>query len=110
MIENRIDIYGDNRFPEHSKVREACRGIVIRDGLILLTYEVNTDQWFTLFQRTRIFTAKEYGVLLGTYSDHIAIDEVIRKEFFSKIEDAINDHGGTITIYDTIDLQLARKP
>lgn len=46
MIENRIDIYGDNRFPEHSKVREACRGIVIRDGLILLTYEVNTDQWF----------------------------------------------------------------
>ena len=28
MIENRIDIYGDNRFPEHTKVREACRGIV----------------------------------------------------------------------------------
>ena len=46
MIENRINIYGDNRFPEHTKVREACRGIVIRDGLILLTYEVNTDQWF----------------------------------------------------------------
>lgn len=46
MIESRINIYGDNRFPEHSKVREACRGIVIRDGLILLTYEVNTDQWF----------------------------------------------------------------
>ena len=46
MIENRIDIYGDNRFPEHTKVREACRGIVIRDGLILLSYEVNTDQWF----------------------------------------------------------------
>ena len=46
MIENRINIYGDNRFQEHTKVREACRGIVIRDGLILLTYEVNTDQWF----------------------------------------------------------------
>ena len=26
------------------------------------------------------------------------------------IEDAINDYGGSITIYDTIDLQLARKP
>ena len=46
MIENRISIYGDNRFPEHTKVREACRGIVIRDGMILMTYEVNTDQWF----------------------------------------------------------------
>ena len=30
-------------------------------------------------------------------------------EFFSKIEEAINKYGGTITIYDTIDLQLARK-
>ena len=41
-----IDIYGDNRFETFSKIREACRGIVIRDGMILLTYEVNTDQWF----------------------------------------------------------------
>ncbi|MCI9272113.1 MAG: class I SAM-dependent methyltransferase, partial [Dorea sp.] len=30
-------------------------------------------------------------------------------KFFSKIEEAINKYGGTITIYDTIDLQLARK-
>ena len=42
-----IDIYGDNRFAEYTKTREACRGIILRDGLILLTYEVNTDQWFT---------------------------------------------------------------
>ena len=48
-------------------------------------------------------------MLLGTYSDHIAIEETIRNEFFSKIEEAINRHGGEITIYDTIDLQLARK-
>ena len=41
-----IDIYGDNRFETYTKTREACRGIVIRDGKILLTYEVNTDQWF----------------------------------------------------------------
>jgi len=41
-----INIYGDNSFAEHSKVREACRGIVVQDGMILLTYEVNTDQWF----------------------------------------------------------------
>lgn len=41
-----INIYGDNRFAQYTKIREACRGIVIRDDLILLTYEVNTDQWF----------------------------------------------------------------
>ena len=68
-----------------------------------------TDIQYKLFYRTRTFSAKEYIKLLGTYSDHIAIEESIRKEFFSKIEEAINRHGGEITIYDTIDLQLARK-
>ena len=68
------------------------------------------DIKYALFHRTRIFSANEYGALLGTYSDHIAIEESIKKKFFSKIEDAINSHGGSITLYDTIDLQLARKP
>lgn len=68
-----------------------------------------TDIQYHLFYRERVFSAKEYIELLGTYSDHIAIEKTIRKKFFSKIEEAINRHGGTITIYDTIDLQLARK-
>lgn len=68
-----------------------------------------TDIRYELFYRQRVFSAKEYVELLGTYSDHIAIEETIRTKFFSKIQDAINDHGGEITIYDTIDLQLARK-
>lgn len=41
-----IEIYGENRFPEHTKVREACRGIVIKNGNILLSYEVKSDQYF----------------------------------------------------------------
>ena len=69
-----------------------------------------TDIRYALFYRTRTFSAKEYSTLLGTYSDHIAIEETIRTEFFSQIEKAINRYGGEITIYDTIDLQLARKP
>lgn len=68
-----------------------------------------TDIQHKLFYRTRIFSAARYRQLLGTYSDHIAIDEPIRNAFFSKIEAAINRHGGTIAIYDTIDLQLARR-
>ncbi|MBQ8150565.1 MAG: class I SAM-dependent methyltransferase [Clostridia bacterium] len=69
-----------------------------------------TDIRWALFHRTRTFTAAEYIQLLGTYSDHIAMDEPIRREFFSAIEQAINRHGGLFTLYDTIDLQLARKP
>lgn len=69
-----------------------------------------TDIRCSMFFRTRTFSAKEYTALLGTYSDHIAIEEKVRTEFFSKIEEAIDRHGGKITIHDTIDLQLARKP
>ena len=62
------------------------------------------------FHRTRTFSAAEYRTLLGTYSDHIAIEETIRTAFFTEIEQAIQRRGGTITLYDTIDLQLVRKP
>ncbi len=69
-----------------------------------------TDTRYSVFHRTRILTASEYRALIGTYSDHIAIEDSIREPFFNAIEDAINRHGGSITIYDTIDLELARKP
>lgn len=69
-----------------------------------------TDIQYATFHRTRTFSAKEYIALLGTYSDHIAMDELVRNVFFKEIEAAIGHHGGTFTIYDTIDLQLARKP
>jgi len=42
-----INILGQDRFEQHTKTREACRGIIICEDKILLTYEVNTDQWFT---------------------------------------------------------------
>lgn len=67
------------------------------------------DIQYALFHRERVFSAGEYIQLLGTYSDHIAMEDTLREAFFARIEEAIEQHGGTITIYDTIDLQLARK-
>ena len=68
-----------------------------------------SDIRYELFYRERVFSANEYIELLGTYSNHIAIEESIRTEFFAKIKEAINNHGAIIKIHDTIDLQLARK-
>ncbi|WP_291582439.1 class I SAM-dependent methyltransferase [Clostridium sp. UBA6640] len=68
------------------------------------------DVSYRLYHRTRTFTADEYTSLLGTYSGHIAIEQRARMKFFDEIREAINNNGGIITIYDTIDLQLARKP
>ena len=69
-----------------------------------------TDIQCRLYRRTRVFSAEEYIQLLGTYSDHIALPENVRLPFFQAVQDAIEAYGGTIHIYDTIDLQLARKP
>ena len=69
-----------------------------------------TDICYKLYHRTRTFSAGEYTALLETYSDHRIIEEKTRRAFFAEIECTINRFGGQITIYDTIDLQLARKP
>ena len=67
------------------------------------------DVTYKLFNRIREFSAQEYIQLLGTYSDHIAIESSIREKFFNEIEKAIEAYGDTIKLYDTLDLQLARK-
>ena len=107
------DIYDEyyNKFhnKKHKTITEYTEEQAKARAMIASKYGF-TDIRYALFYRERILSAKEYIELLGTYSDHIAIEEAIRRRFFSKIEEAINSHGGTITIYDTIDLQLARKP
>ena len=69
-----------------------------------------TDTRYLLFHRVRTLSAAEYRMLISTYSDHITIEESVRERFFGAVEDAINRHGGSVRIFDTLDLQLARKP
>ena len=113
LAEEIDEVYGEYYYKFYNKKLEALTEYseeqAIQRAKIAEKYGF-VDIKHALFHRTRTFTASEYSKLLGTYSDHIAIEESIRKEFFSKIEDAINNHGGYITVYDTIDLQLARKP
>ena len=113
-LSEEIDrIYGEYYYKFYNKKQEVpteyTQEQAIQRAKIAEKYGF-VDIKYSLFHRTRTFSANEYSKLLGTYSDHIAMEEDIRKEFFSKIEDSINNHGGSITIYDTIDLQLARKP
>ena len=38
-----IDIVGQNYFGSYQKTRTACRAIIIKDDMILLSYEKNND-------------------------------------------------------------------
>ncbi len=45
MNDNHIDIFGENYYGSYKSTRYGCRGIVIQDGNILLSYETKVDQW-----------------------------------------------------------------
>lgn len=63
-----------------------------------------------LYYRTRIYSPDEYTSLISVYSDHIVLEESKKAGFYNGIKAAIESHGGIITLFDTIELNLARKP
>lgn len=65
---------------------------------------------FHLYEMEKDFTAGAYMELLRTYRDHMALEEENRKGLFRGIHEAIIRHGGIMTVYYTVDLELARKP
>lgn len=69
-----------------------------------------TQEDYKLYYRERTYSARDYISLIGIYSDHITLDESVKPAFFDGIRRAIEKHGGSITLRDTIELNLARKP
>ena len=69
-----------------------------------------TDTRHALYRVTKDFTADEYMELLRTYPDHMKLPDDDRTKLFDGIRGAILRHGGVMTVYYTMDLELARKP
>ena len=69
-----------------------------------------TDTQYHLYHMTKDFRADEYLSLLRTYPDHMKLEAGRRSALFDGIYQAIIRNGGTITVYYTMDLELARKP
>jgi hypothetical protein len=55
------------------------------------------------------YTSNKYIQLLGTYSDHIAQPEETKAILFTKIKEAIDNHGGIISIPYEVKAYFARK-
>lgn len=94
--------------PSDKKPREFseqdCRKYV--DALVENGFE---DVEYKIYRRTRTLSTEEYIGLLNTYSDHRSLNKDLKLNFESEMRKAINDVGGYINIYDTIDLYLGRK-
>lgn len=101
-----IDIVGDNYLGKWNKTRTACRGIVIENSEILLSYESVTGQWMIPgggLEENESETdccirevAEETGILVNTSECMLEIDEyyenwkLINKYFICKVKGTAN--------------------
>ncbi|WP_054941553.1 class I SAM-dependent methyltransferase [Paenibacillus ihuae] len=67
------------------------------------------DVVFKLYHLTRRFSSNDYIALLNSYSDHRSMPSATKELFEAEIKEAIIKFGDVISVYDTIDLYLARK-
>jgi hypothetical protein len=58
-IMKTVEILGANRFEKYTKTRDGSRAIIIEDGKILLTHELNSGWWLL-----------PGGGIKGTYRDY----------------------------------------
>ena len=62
------------------------------------------------YYRTRTYTTSEFLAYLATDEDHLMLSETKREAFFNEIRKTLMRYGDKVTLYDTIDLQIAKKP
>ncbi len=69
-----------------------------------------TDVSSKRYYRTRTYTTSEFLDYLATDEDHLMLSETKREAFFNEIRKTLMRYGDKVTLYDTIDLQIAKKP
>ena len=87
-----IEILGDNKHENFSKIIEGCRGIIIRGGQILLSYSKKIDQYMipgggleegeSLSQCCIREIAEEVGVVADPRVHFLRLDEYYNEYYF----------------------------
>lgn len=87
-----IEIFGENKYPEYTKVREGCRGIIINEGKIILSYEKSIDQYMipgggledgeSLTECCQRELREEVGVISLPHIHYLRLDEYYKDFYF----------------------------
>lgn len=87
-----IEIFGENKYAEYTKIREGCRGILIQNGNILLSYEKNEDQYLipgggieaeeTLVECCKRELAEETGAVVDPHTHYLTLEEYYHEYYF----------------------------
>lgn len=101
-IQKLYDIYMPEVTKSSQSYEERCSGIQWE-----FNYYGYNDTVQKLYKGHRCFDADGYIGLLHTYSNHMALPQSVREEFFAKIHELICVYG-IIEIEDTVDLHMGR--
>ena len=87
-----IEILGENREPVVKKVVEGCRGILIHEGKILLSYYKKEDQYLipgggredreSLADCCKRELAEETGIIVDPRTHYLTLEEYYHEYFF----------------------------
>ena len=87
-----LEILGDNRDPSYTKKIEGCRGVLIRGGKILLSYETKIDQWLipgggleageSLQECCEREVAEEAGIRVNAHTQFLTLEEYYHEYYF----------------------------
>ena len=92
----------EQKYDKKERKYQETEGYLKQYGFVLYEHHCYTQ--------TRNLNAEDYISLLNTYSDHISMEEEMKNELYTCIQETIEKHGGWIRLLDTIDLYLAKKP
>ena len=106
---NRVskEVYQKYR-PSGREIREFSQHDTIKIRNLLKEYGFQNIQW-KLYHKIRTLTSSQYLKLIRTYSDHRALPTKIQTAFEEEMKTRLDEIGGIIRIYDTVDLYLATK-
>lgn len=87
-----IEIFGEDRDPTVQKTVQGCRGILIQDGLILLSYYKNVDLWLipggglesdeSLNECCIRELAEETGITVNAHTHFLTLEEYYHEYYF----------------------------
>lgn len=87
-----VEILGENRDAQYTKKCEGCRGILIRGGQILLSYESKIDQWLipgggleageSLKECCERELREETGVRVNAHTHYLTLEEYYHEWYF----------------------------
>jgi SAM-dependent methyltransferase len=109
LFEDIQRVYEKYRPENRKKPREDRSALYRKIRETVRSYGFSEPE-FRLYNAERVFDADGYLGVLNTYSDHKNVPADEKRGFEAGIREAIEKHGNRLTVYDTVDLYLARKP